>query len=140
MKGVIIMAKKKNKHSRKDHHEYEKRNQFEIDKSVKKFATIDFKSFKKKNKDYFDGKKEMRKGYILNLIDNLPQVIKFIVKYGHIDNNEVRSVRDGALAKLSNEEFIKAVRKELKLDNKIDNIKLLPIINDMILKEAVKAN
>ena len=134
------MAKKKNKHIRKDHHEYEKRNQFEIDKSVKKFATIDFKSFKKKNKDYFDGKKEMRKGYILNLIDNLPQVIKFIVKYGHIDNNEVRSVRDGALVKLSNEEFIKAVRKELKLDNKIDNIKLLPIINDMILKEAVKAN
>lgn len=133
------MAKKKNKHDR-DRENSGKRNQFDIDKSVRKFATIDFKSFKKKNKDYFDGKKEMRKGYILNLIDNLPQVIKFIVKYGHIDNNDVRSVRDGALAKLSNEEFIKAVRKELKLDNKIDNIKLLPIINDIILKEAVKTN
>lgn len=133
------MAKKKNKHDR-DRENSGKRNQFDIDKSVRKFATIDFKSFKKKNKDYFDGKKEMRKGYILNLIDNLPQVIKFIVKYGHIDNNDVRSVRDGALAKLSNKEFIKAVRKELKLDNKIDNIKLLPIINDIILKEAVKTN
>lgn len=135
------MAKNKKKNHRKDdnNREREGRN-FEVKKSVRKFAEASFKSFKKKNKDFYDSKKELRNGYIITLIDYLPDVIEFIVKYSHIDNNDVREAKHGVLEKLSNPEFIKVLKKELKNDNDIENIKFYPIIIGMMIKEAARIN
>ena len=123
------MAGNKNNNKRKVH----------IPSDVKEFAKADFKKFKKRNKDYYDSKKELRKSFYLYLIDLFPSVIEFTVKYGYINDDDVQEVKHQILAKINDVEFIKVLKKTLKNDD-IHNIKLLPIIIKEILMEAKKRN
>lgn len=111
-----------------------------INEDAKEFAKATLKRYKKQNGDYFDSKKELKSSYAMYLIDLLPDTIEFVVKYGYINNEEVQKVKTGIFQKLTDPDFIKIIKKELKNGNKIGNIKLLPIIIKEILLEAKKLN
>ena len=117
-----------------------KNRKIHIPEDVKEFAKADFKKFKKRNSDYYDSKKELKQGYYLYLVDLFPPVIEFIVKYGYINNDDVQQVKNRALAKINDMDFIKVVKKTIKRGDDIENIKLLPIIIKEILMEAKKRN
>jgi hypothetical protein len=103
-------------------------NKIRIHSDAIQFAKVSYKKFKKKWGDNYDSKKELKNAFYLYLIDRLPKAIEFVVRYGHIQNDEVKATKDGIYAHLVNEDFIKALKKELKAGTKIDSIKLLPII------------
>lgn len=110
---------------------------FKIKGDVKAFSELNLKKFKKKNKDYYDGKKELKRSYFAELIDLLPKTIEWTLKNGHIDNDDVKTTKANIYAKFvsdNGDEFVEAIMKELKNDNEIENIKLLPIIiKDMLV-------
>lgn len=111
-----------------------------INDDAKEFAKLTLKKYKKKNDGYFDSKKELKESYMLHLVDILPGTIEFVVKYGYIDDETVQETKEAIYAKLVDEKFVKVLKKEIKNDNKIDNIKLLPIIIKDILLAAEKQN
>ena len=106
---------------------------------AREFAVATFKKFKKHN-DCFDSKKELKQSYNMYLIDLLPRTIEFLIRSGHIKNDEIQETKQAIYAKLVDEDFVKALRKELKNGNDIDNIKLLPIIIKDILVLTEKEN
>ena len=114
--------------------------QVKISSDAKDFASASYKKYKKRNGDYFDSKKELKASYSMYLIDLLPETIEFVVKYGHINNEEVQEAKTLIYQKINDPDFIKILKKELKNDNKIKNIKLLPIIIKEILMEAKRVN
>ena len=120
--------------------ENKNKRKIHIPGDVKDFAKADFKKFKKRNRDYYDSKKEIKRSYYLYLIDLFPAVIEFTVKYGYINDDEVQTIKHQVLAKINDVEFIKVLKKTLKEDDDIQNIKLLPIIIKEILMEAKKRN
>lgn len=113
---------------------------FKVNESVKDFSKITFKKYKKENGDFYDGKKELKAAFYLSLIDDLPDVIEFLIKYGHLQQNDIQEIKTGIFQKLTDYDFIKVLKKEIKNDNKIKNIKLFPIIISEILSEAAKLN
>lgn len=117
------------------------KKEIKIPADVKEFASVSMKKYKKEFSDsYFDSKKELRKSYLMFLIDRLPATIEFMVKYGHINRDKIPETKIAVYKVLNDPEFVKAVKKELKNDNTIKNIKLLPIIIKEILMEGKKAN
>lgn len=113
-----------------------------INGDAKEFAKLTLKKYKKSCSEY-DSKKEIKQGFYLYLIELLPATIDFVVKYGHIREDEVQVTKGEIYEKFVSDEyagFIKMLRKEIKKDNDIDNIKLLPIIIKEILVEADKQN
>ena len=116
----------------------EKKNQgFKIPEDAKKMAKISLKRFKKDNEDYYDGKKEMKKAYYAQLLDYLPESIQLIVRYGHL--NEVKETKEQIYAKLTDSDFIKFLKKEIKDDLEFENLELLPNVIYDIIRSAKKA-
>lgn len=108
------------------------RKEFKIPNDVRKMAKADIKKFKKKNDDYFDSKKEMKKAYYGMLLDLLPETIQLLVRYGHI--KEVSEIKDAIYDKLTDHDFIKLVKKSVEEKEEIDNIKMYPcVIRDIII-------
>lgn len=107
-----------------------------INEDAKKFAKSSYKKFKKKNEDIYDSKKELREAYNSRLFDLLPDTIEFLVKFGHIMNQEVQEVKNGIYEKLNDEKFCKALYKEIKNGGELENIMLLPIILSDILRKV----
>lgn len=116
-----------------------KSKNIKINDDVKEFAKMSYKKYKKENANFYDSKKEVKQSYYMSLIDLLPDVIEFVVKYGHLQQQNVQEVKTLIYQKLTDYDFIKALKKEVK-NNKIKNIKLLPIIINEILCEAKKLN
>lgn len=114
--------------------------QIRINEDAKQFASLTLKKYKKHNGDYFDSKKELRNSYYMYLIDLLPDTIEFVVKYGYINREEVQETKKAIYTKISDPDFVKTLRKELKNDNKIKNIKLFPIMIKEILLEGKRVN
>ena len=85
---------------------------FSIPDDALKMAKTSLKKFKKKNDDYYDGKKEMKKAYYEELVDLLPDTIALLVRYGHV--KEVQEIKDQLYEKLVDPQFVK-VLKHLKL-------------------------
>lgn len=110
-----------------------------IDEDVKEFAKLTLKKYKKHN-DFFDSKKELKESFYMYLIDLLPKTINFIVRSGYIQNEEVQEIKQAIYTKLVDPKFIKIIKKELNNGNKIDNIKLMPIIIKDILVLTEKEN
>jgi hypothetical protein len=98
------------------------------------------KKYKKENKDFFESKKDLKKAYWTDLIDLLPAAIDFCVSYGHINKPEVQEMKVEIYKKIQDPDYVKILKKEIKHDNDIKNIRLLPIIIKEILMEADRAN
>ena len=126
---------KKNKQQNDNRNENGNNKGVRIPDDAREFAKITFKKYKKKYADDYDSKKEVKTGFYLYLIDLLPEAIEFVVKYGYIKQDEVKDTKDAIFAKLTDESFVKFLKKYIKDGEKIDNIKLLPIV----IKEIVAA-
>ena len=105
-----------------------------------KFAKITYKKYKKKYADDYDSKTEVKEAYYITLMDLLPKSIEFVVKYGYIKQDEVQETKDAIFNKLSDEGFVKFLKKIIKDGEKIENIKLLPIVIKEIVVAADKYN
>lgn len=109
-------------------------NKFVIPENVKEFSKVTYKKFKKHYGDEYDSKKERKKGYYYYLTDLLPETIVFEVKYGHINQDDVREAKTAIFDKIADPGYIKFLKKELKKGSDIENIKYLPIIIQEMLK------
>ena len=135
------MSKKNKKHNNENRNENNGNNGgVRIHDDALDFAKITFKKYKKKYADDYDSKKEVKAGYYMFLVDLLPMSIEFVVKYGYIKNEEVQETKDAIFSKLSEEGFVKFLKKLIKDGEKIDNIKLLPIVIKEIVMAADKYN
>ena len=122
-------------------HNHDKtKNNVRIHEDAREFSKLSLKKYKKKYGSDYDRKKECETGYYLYLFDLLPRTIEFVVKYGYIDNPEIQETKNGIYAKIVDEDFVKYLKKEIKGDNKIENIKWMPIIISDILKQTNKQN
>lgn len=117
-----------------------KGGKFHFNKDVKDFANMTMKKYKKDNKDFFESKKDLKKAYWTDLIDLIPAAIDFCVSYGHINKPEVQETKLEIYKKIQDPDFVKVLKKEIKHDNDIKNIRLLPIVIKEILMEADRAN
>ncbi len=132
------MAKNKKKQDSPKQNKQQGRNSknFKVQQDVKKFAKITLKKFKKQN-DFYDNKKELREAYYASLLDALPDVIIFCVRYGHIESN--KTYKEEIYSKLVDPKFIKYLKKAIKSgDNDIKNIEQLPIMIADICNERKK--
>ena len=111
--------------------------QFEFTKDVEKFIKRDIeedlKKFVKKNKDYYDSKKECRKAYFRYLSELLPEVLHVLTKYGY--RQEVQQIKGAVYSKLVNPEFVKVLTKMVKKDEVVEGIELYPIVANDIIRE-----
>ena len=131
---------KKNKKQNNNRNENNGNGGVRIHDDVLDFAKVTFKKYKKKYSDDYDSKKEVKAGYNMFLVDLLPKTIEFVVKYGYIKQDEVQETKEAIFAKLSEEDFIKFLKKLIKDGEKIENIKLLPIVIKEIVMAANKYN
>ena len=111
-----------------------------INKDTELFVKMSYDSYKKKNRDLYDSKKELVRSYFLYLIDLLPDTIEFCVRYGHINRPEIQNAKNGVYNKLTDPKFVKILTKEIEEGNKIGNIKLLPLLIKEILMDVKQAN
>ena len=81
----------------------------DVKKSVKHFANEKWEKFKKKNKGCYSSKKEMKFEYYYSLLDDLPDVIDFFVKFGYLKNEEVQQLKQSCYDKLVDKDFIKVI-------------------------------
>lgn len=125
-------------------HQHNKGNSKPISEGVERFAKTSFKKFKK-NYAYSDDKKEIRKQYYDFLIDELPEAILFVVRYGHINDPKIQKAKIGVYKQIAEPGFAKKLNKILEHDT-IDGLELMPIVlkdimlsikqkNDQILHE-----
>lgn len=109
--------------------ENQRGGEFKIPKIVSKFANKTWKKYWKENKDVFDSKKDGLKEFCLYLQDMMPDVVEFLIRYGHINNEEVKQVKNECFAKIINEDFIKYLGKRIKKDDDYaKELKMFPII------------
>lgn len=118
---------------------------FKIPKDVLTMAKANFKKFKKKNSDFFDKKKELKKAYYGELMDLLPETVRVLSRYGYIP--QVMEIKDSIYEKLVDPDFVKTIKKALDKGDEIENIKMFPIVyRDMAYRakkqheEDLKAN
>lgn len=110
---------------------------FKIPENAKKLAKLTYKKFKKESGDYYDNKKEAKKAYFAQIVDYLPDSIQVCVRYGHIP--EMKETKEAIYNKLTDAEFIKFLKKEIKDGTDFDNMELMPNLIYDICKEASKA-
>lgn len=122
-------------------------NKRRIPEVVKDFAKADWPKFKKKEKKYYDSKKELRSAYCERLLSDLPITIDWLIRNSHIQEDEVQEVaakcykkftgdspEENTIMNTKKEEdfskvFIKYLIKSIKeFGPSIDNIEMLPII------------
>lgn len=109
--------------------ENQRGGEFKIPKIVSKFANKTWKKYWKENKDVFDSKKDGLKEFCLYLQDMMPDVVEFLIHYGHINNDEVKQVKNDCFAKIINEDFIKYLGKRIKKDEDYaKELKMFPIL------------
>jgi DNA-binding MarR family transcriptional regulator len=129
------MSKKNKKHNNENRENNGNNNGVRIHEDALDFAKITFKKYKKKYADDYDSKKEVKAGYHIFLTDLLPKAIEFVVKYGYLKQEEAQETKEAIFSKLTDEDYVKFLKKLLKEGEKVENIKLLPIV----IKEIVEA-
>ena len=63
----------------------DQQRKFNVPEDVKRLLKLNWKKFKKNGKDFFDGKKELKRAYYAEHVDYLPEAIQLLVRYGHLD-------------------------------------------------------
>ena len=132
----------KNKHNK---HSSDKRNgqNVRISDGAREFAKLDLKKFKKKEGEYYDSKKELKRAYYSRLVDLLPEAIEFVVFDGYKEktNDEVAEIKNGVFCKIGGDDkFVEYVTKCIKNEEEIENIKLMPVMLSEILKKTTEQN
>ena len=122
---------KKNKKDRKDDR---RGKEFQIPEQVKDLMKLNYKKFKKKNKEYYNSKKELKNAYYAQVIDLLPAAIALFVKYGHVP--AVQEIREPIFEKICDKDFVEYLIKYVKKENEFDNMILLPTIIYQVINEA----
>lgn len=132
----------KNKHKHTNNEKSNNNGQkFRIQEGAKDFAKLDLKKFKKKEGDYYESKKELKRAYYSRLVDDLPEAIEFVVFDGYKDNPEVQETKNAIFAKIaSDSKFVEYLVKCIKDDEEIDNIKMLPVLIAEILEKMEAEN
>lgn len=115
----------------------DRRKEFKIPEDAKKMAKITFKKYKKENEDYYESKKDLKKSYYAYLTDLLPVSVSTVINYGHIPS--MVETKEAIFEKLTDEGFIKFIKKEIKNEGEIDNCDLLPNVIYKIITEANRA-
>lgn len=111
------------------------KNNIDVPKDVLRMSKITLKKFKKKKAEEGEdfSKKELKKAYMDELIDYLPETIDFLLRYGGIQTNEMKDLRNSIYGKIADHKFIKYLTKQIKDDEDVGDIRLLPaIIRDII--------
>ena len=111
------------------------KNNIDVPKDVLRMSKITLKKFKKKKVEEGEdfSKKELKKAYMDELIDYLPETIDFLLRYGGIQTNEMKDLRNSIYGKIADHKFIKYLTKQIKDDEDVGDIRLLPaIIRDII--------
>lgn len=115
-----------------------KKKKIRIPEQVKMF--IQSKKKFKKEHDWYDDEDDLDKEYRLFLIDLLPETINFIVRYGYINDPKVQETKAAVFEKINKPKMIKAIKKEMKKGNDVENIELMPIILSEMMTEIKKVN
>lgn len=124
------MSNNKNRQTNKN-----TKREFKIPSDAKKLVKLTWKKFKKDSDYDYMSKKEKKEMYYATIIDFLPESIKLIVNYGHL--NDVKETKEGIFEKITDPDFVKYLSKGLKKDNiEFDNMELLPIVISEIVKSA----
>lgn len=117
-----------------------------IPEEVERFAKMDFKKFKKKNKDYYDSKKELKKSYFSELLYDLADTIVFLIRNSHKQDEKIREIKNACYCQLSGKDespaFIKYIYSAVKEEgvDSIPNIELFPIILHDIISDINEYN
>lgn len=102
-----------------------------------------FKKYRKKTTEYYNDKKEAKIGFYEYLTDRLPDVIEFLLKEGYKaeKNNdaEITNIVRAIYVKLVDSDYVRFLKKKIKDDQKIRNIKLYPIIIKNII-DSINSN
>lgn len=112
-------------------------NSFKIPGDAKDLAKLTLKKFKKESGEYYDSKKDLRRGYYSQVVEYLPESIKLLVWYGN--RPEVKEIKDSIYNKITDKGFIKYLKKLVKDGESFDNMDLLPNIIYDIVREAQRA-
>lgn len=129
--------KSKNKKQDNKQNQNQQRNdqqrKFNVPEDVKRLLKLNWKKFKKNGKDFFDGKKEMKRAYYAEHIDYMPETIQLLVRYGHLD--QVQEIKEQIYAKISDKDFVAYMAKQIKNEDlDFDNMEFLPnVIYEMII-------
>lgn len=110
------------------------KKEFKIPEDVKLFASLTEKKYRKKYADSYESKKEQKKGYYEMLLSELPEVIKLLVNYSHV--NQVAEIKGDIYERLFDKKLIKKITKAVDNKDDIENIELFPIIIYDVIKEA----
>lgn len=127
---------KKVKNKKKDNrYTNNKRREFRIPEDVRQMSKLTIKRFKKEN-DFYDSKKDLRKAYYAFVIDLLPESIVFVIRYGHFESNA--EAKEAIYSKITDPKFIKTLTKYIKDGNEVENLDLLPNVIANIINDAMR--
>lgn len=106
------------------------------------FAKLDFKKFKKKIKrDYPDiKKKDIKYEYYDTLLQLFPDTIDFLIRFGHLPNEQIQKTKTEIFAKMTDEDFVKFIKEAMEDGYKIENIMYYPIIIQEIVQKTAAEN
>ena len=149
-----MMSKNRNRSDGNNNNQKERRIPKDVKEFIKFVNTEDkenWENFKKYNKkqakkddwgDYelYDSNKEWKEAFYNYLLDRFPAVIKWIIRDGYLNNPEIVEAKEKCLMNINDPKFVKLVKKTLKDDEKIENIKLFPVIAKEIIEAAEKTN
>lgn len=117
-----------------------------IPENVKEFTKMNFKEFKKENKEYHSSKKKLKKLYFYDMLYLLSDTIDFLLRYKHIQSEEIQKIKSRAYSQLAGKDdstdFIKFITKVVKEEGieSVENIEYFPIILSEIITDINKAN
>lgn len=115
-----------------------------IPKDVERFANMNLKKWKKKEKFSYESKKECIRGYYDELLMLFPETVKWVIKYGYLNDDDVKEMKSACFAKYVDADFIstlaKAIKKDQLDDETVDAVKIFPIVLKEVLEEINKEN
>lgn len=121
-------------------------NRNSVPKAVERFGEMSFKSFYKKNKHYYDKKKEARYDFYFQLLDDLPEVIDFFCQKGHVQQPWVQEPKTLCYGQFLNKEdkdrFVEFLTKVVKEEGKdaFENMIFLPIMLREMIQGIIEYN